>query len=105
MRLYASAVSLFVLGLASGTPDAPDARWEVLHTEVAGLMAPSACPITVFLAQEYLAPTIAGAERVAFECHANITAVELARLHVQAAMDNASEEPKLVRLQVSGARE
>jgi hypothetical protein len=105
MRLHASAVSLLVLGLASGAPDAPEATWQVLHTEVAELMTPSACPITVFLAREYLMPTIEGAERVAFDCHEDISVAELARLHVRAAMDNAAAEPKLVRFAVSNPEE
>jgi hypothetical protein len=97
MRLYSTAITLLIVGLAGGTADDPKATWRVLHTEVLPLTSPGACPLTHFLAVEYLAPTIEGAEQVAYKCHENITPEELRRLQGEAMARNEAGEPVLVR--------
>ena len=97
MRLKASAITLLVVGLASGSAEDPDATWRVLHTKVMPLMSAGACPITHFLAVEYLLPIIPGAEEVAYKCHVDLDGEELARLQREAAARNSAKEPLIVR--------
>ncbi len=90
MRLYAwgfFAVTLMVFGQSDR---AADVGSRLLHVEVVPVMAPGGCEVTAFLAETYLVPAVAGAERLAYVCHTALRDGDLEAMQRAAAARNAA---------------